>query len=155
MEILRAGRSMVRSLRACLASFISSGGNCPCSKKYFAGKLPGLFAQAAPVEGRSASFKKYWIVIEGWDYLVEEQPNRGIFVWHHVTPRDGGYGQEVNLILPYEYFQTHNVEEFWEEIASKNTHPSPEFFNKPKELRKVREMLEYFGVGQAQGDGET
>ena len=97
-------------------------------------------------QSRQVSPKVAWIKIELWDYLVEEVPNQGLMVWHHVTPADGGYGQEVDMVLPYKYFQTHSAEEFWKTIAAQNTSPAPEFVDRATEVQRIRDMFEYFGL---------
>ena len=81
------------------------------------------------------------ITIEGWKYLVELTSDRKIRVRHVVTPEDGGYGQNVDVLLSAEYLRTHTVDEFYDDIASENTHPAPEFIHREQEIEAIREMF--------------
>jgi hypothetical protein len=38
-------------------------------------------------------------------------------LWHHVTPADGGYGREVDIMLPADYFKKNSARDFYEQIA--------------------------------------
>ena len=78
------------------------------------------------------------IYIEHWNYVVNASDGGKIRVFHHVTPSDGGYGQEVDLAFDAEYFRTHTVEEFYEDVAKKNTSPHPAFVDREAELAAIR-----------------
>lgn len=81
------------------------------------------------------------ITIEGWEYSLELTSDRKIRVRHVVTPADGGYGRNVDVLLSAEYLRTHTVEEFYDDIASENTHPAPEYIHREQEIEAIREMF--------------
>ncbi|MBE5775511.1 MAG: hypothetical protein E7337_16565 [Clostridiales bacterium] len=81
------------------------------------------------------------ITIEGWKYLLELTSDRMIRVRHVVTPADGGYGRNVDVLLSAEYLRTHTIEEFYDDIASENTHPAPEYIHREQEIEAIREMF--------------
>ena len=63
----------------------------------------------------------FWIIVERWEYLCWKCENGSFAIWHHITPSDGGYGCEVSLGLPSDYFHTHTVEELYDYETSAET----------------------------------
>ena len=58
------------------------------------------------------------LMIEGWDYLVDREPDGRFLIWHHVSPADAGYGTEIRYHLPADYLKNHSVKEFYERLAA-------------------------------------
>ena len=92
------------------------------------------------------SMKTKWnpfvfIFVEGWEYLLEAQPDHRILVMHHVTPADAGYGQEVVFYLPADYFLTHTVEEFYDDMTAKNISPRSEFIHREQDIEAIRKTI--------------
>lgn len=59
-----------------------------------------------------------WITIDAFDYMLIRQNDSRFRVWHHITPADGGYGREVDLQLPADYFHTHTAAQFYDHVAA-------------------------------------
>jgi hypothetical protein len=61
---------------------------------------------------------KYMMIsIASWDYMLTRNPDGSFRLWHHVTPADGGYGREVDIMLPADYFKKNSARDFYEQIA--------------------------------------
>lgn len=80
------------------------------------------------------------ISIDGWDYLMSREPDGRFYVWHHVTPADAGYGTEVKVYLPSDYFRSNTVEEFYDDIAG-NQSCRPLSSHKQQEIEKLKAQL--------------
>ena len=93
-----------------------------------------------------------WIEIEGWEYLLSPTSDGAINIHHAVTPADGGYGQTVDLDFPAEYFKTHSVDAFYDDVAAENISPAPEYIHRAWEIEAIcrtfqeTEWLPGFGV---------
>lgn len=86
------------------------------------------------------------ITIESWDYMVIRQPDDGFRVWHQVTPADGGYGTQVDILLPADYFRTHSAKQFYAYIAPmQNFRPRPACLDKQGEIRELTQRLRSMG----------
>lgn len=84
------------------------------------------------------------ICVESWDYMLILQQDQRFRLWHHVTPADGGYGREVDLYLPGDYFKSHTVKQFYEMVAQQQTfHPKNE--DKRESIRILTEQLHSAG----------
>lgn len=80
------------------------------------------------------------ILIDMWDYMMILQDDHQFHVWHHVTPADGGYGREVNLYLPADYFKKHTVKQFYETVAQMQT-LHPKNVDKRQEIKDLTAQL--------------
>lgn len=80
------------------------------------------------------------ICIEHWKYLMFRQADGQFRVWHHVTPADAGYGTEVEVHLPGDYFRNHSVKKFYEYIAGQQ-HCHPGSCDKQAEIKTLKAQL--------------
>ena len=83
----------------------------------------------------------FMISVDTWEYLCRKNDCGTFSVWHHVTPADGGYGQEVRLELAPDYFEQHTVEQFYEHIASLNTKSLPGYVDREKQIEDIRRRM--------------
>ena len=82
------------------------------------------------------------ICIENWRYLLNREADNQLRVRHHVTPADAGYGTEVDVLLPADYFQNHSVKKFYEHIAQQqNCRPRAQVFDKRQEIKDLTAQL--------------
>ncbi len=86
-----------------------------------------------------------FIKIETWDYMLTNIGTIGFELWHHVTPEDGGYGTEVRLNFPADYFKTHTVEDLYNSPTSMHMRPTPNSFNREKEIETLKNALKSLG----------
>lgn len=86
-----------------------------------------------------------FIKVEIWDYRLEKEKDGRFFLWHHVTPADGGYGVETQLYLPADYFKTHTVKEFYEMVCDGHCRPRPDLFNKAEQIKTIKQQLKDAG----------
>ena len=80
------------------------------------------------------------ILIGAFDYMLIRLGDGRFRVWHHVTPADGGYGREVDFLLPADYFRTHRVEEFYDHVASMQARMATEP-SRAENLRALKRQL--------------
>ena len=92
-----------------------------------------------------------FVTVEGWKYELKKSPDNTIRVFNRITPADAGYSQRVDLPLPGDYFRTHSIEEFYDFIAAKNTHPDPSFVDRERETEEIRKTLSEAGWLDSEG----
>lgn len=85
------------------------------------------------------------IHIETWIYMLTREKGGRFRLWHHVTPADGGYGTEVDIYLPADYFQTHSVKTFYEFVTTKHCRPDPKYVDKSAQLKELTKQLQAAG----------
>lgn len=81
------------------------------------------------------------ITVQNWTYILRREKDDRFFLWHHVTPADGGYGVEVEKYLPANYFETHSVKKFYEYVSGLMPKPRPEAVDKHAELKALKQQL--------------
>ena len=82
-----------------------------------------------------------YIRIENWSYRLTREEDGRLRRWHHVTPADDGYGAEVDLHLPADYFQTHSVKDFYRFVTTKHCSPAPQYVDKAAEIKELKKQF--------------
>ena len=82
------------------------------------------------------------IGVQNWRYQLDREPDGRFRLRHHVTPSDGGYGMEVDLLLEKDYFRTHSVNEFYDFVSGQMAKPDPKYMDKKQELRDLKQKLQ-------------
>ena len=82
-----------------------------------------------------------YIRIENWTYRLTREEDGRFRLWHHVNPADGGYGVELDMHLPADYFRTHSVQEFYKFVTTKHCSPDPRYVDKSAEIKELRKQL--------------
>ena len=85
------------------------------------------------------------IRIETWSYMLTREKDGQFRLWHHVSPADGGYGVEVDMHLPADYFQTHSVKKFYEFVTTKHCSPDPRSVDKRAQIKELTKQLHAAG----------
>ena len=87
------------------------------------------------------------IAIELWKYVLTLEADGRFRVRHQITPADAGYGTEVDIHLPADYFDTHSVKKFYEHVAPmQHCRPRKDLIDKNAEIAAIKAQLAKVGI---------
>lgn len=84
------------------------------------------------------------IRIASWDHYFRKLDDGSFTVWHHNTIADAGYGTEVFVKLPADYFLNHSISEFYDSVAKE--HICVNFDKKAVEIKNIRDLFGEYGL---------
>lgn len=87
-----------------------------------------------------------FVTIQSWDYLIQKEGSSGFSIWHHVTPADGGYGTEVRKLFPMDYMERCSVGSLYDQICGLHVSPSPQYYDRERELERLEYALRSIGA---------
>ncbi len=79
--------------------------------------------------------------IQNWDYHFEIDKNGNLRISRTASPRDGGYGIEIDKTIDSSYFKTHNERDLYRYISSLHCSPIASMYDMEAELKELRNYL--------------